>query len=147
MGHMYQIWEEYFNDVPRKNLVLIKFGKKSSRQLGSIKWVTQKTKIKQFLKKYNHLISNQDDPRVSLITITSHYKDSFIPEFVVDETIAHEMIHYAHGFNSPLQQLYNHPHKGGVIRKEMRKRGLDELHKLSRAWLKTHWEDYLKTHR
>ncbi|KKQ03633.1 MAG: hypothetical protein US14_C0033G0001, partial [candidate division WS6 bacterium GW2011_WS6_36_26] len=23
---MYDLWEEYFSDIPRKNLVLIKFG-------------------------------------------------------------------------------------------------------------------------
>jgi len=85
----------------------------------------------------------QDDKRVSVITITLKFKDENVPEDIVRATIAHEMCHYAHGFNSPLQQIYNHPHKGGVIRKEFEKRGLGQLHKYSKKWLKTNWRKYI----
>ncbi len=138
---MYYLWENYFADVARKNIVLIKFGKRSKRQLGSIRW--GKTKSKKFIKfvtKQNYV----DDKRVSVITITSFFKDMEIPEEVVLATIAHEMCHYAHGFNSPLKQIYNHPHKGGVIRKEMAKRGLEDIYKFSKKWLKDNWLLYLK---
>ena len=48
---LYELWEEYFPDVPRKNFVIIKFGKYSKRQLGSIKKANEKTKIKRLMKK------------------------------------------------------------------------------------------------
>lgn len=137
---MYDLWEEHFADVPRKNLVIIKFGRNSSRQLGSIKWADKRTRgIRNFMK--GHDI--QDDKRISIITITSKFKDENVPEDIVKATIAHEMCHYAHGFNSPLKQIYNHPHKGGVIRKEFERRGLGKLHKFSKKWLKENWRKYV----
>jgi hypothetical protein len=140
----YDIWENYFNDVPRKNLVIIKFGKGAKRQLGCIKLATRKTRgIGSKLDD----IEYQDIKNVSVITITKLFQNPEVPEFIVQGTIAHEMCHYAHGFNSPLQQLYNHPHKGGVIRKELQKRGLGELYKESNKWLKQNWLKYLRTER
>ena len=36
---LYDIWENHFCDVPRINLVTIKYGKHAKRQLGSIKLI------------------------------------------------------------------------------------------------------------
>lgn len=141
---MYDLWEEYFNDIPRKNLVLIKFGRKAKRQLGCIKWVRKNTRVKSLLKKKKNVRKIQDEKSVSLITITSYFKNKKIPEYVVKATIAHEMIHYAHGFFSPLKQMYKHPHKGGLVRKEMKKRGLETIRKKSKKWLKENWENFIK---
>jgi hypothetical protein len=138
---MYELWEDHFEDVPRLNHVLIKFGKHSKRQLGAIGWLSNPTR------KTNSLLKEQgeaDDRRVSLINITSYFKDETIPETVVLGTIAHELCHYAHGFNSPLKQIYDHPHKGGIIRKELLSRGLGQVYKDSRKWLKGNWREYLK---
>lgn len=138
---LYDIWENNFNDVPRKNLVIIKFGKGSGRQLGCIRMANYKTRgISKKLKEIDH----QDEKNVSVITITKYYKDLEVPEFVVRETIAHEMCHYAHGFNSPLQQIYGHPHKGGIIRKELEKRNLGDIHKQAKKWLKENWIQILR---
>jgi hypothetical protein len=138
---MYFLWENYFVDTPRTNRVLIKFGTKAKRQLGCIKWVTTKTKgVRQLLKGE----AGEDHTRISLIIITSFFKDPAIPENVVLATVAHEMCHYAHGFNSPLQQLYDHPHKGGIIRKEMTKRGLGILYRQANRWLRHNWSEYLR---
>ena len=137
---MYDLWEDHFEDVPRVNKVLIKFSKKSKRQLGAIGWLQNRTKkIDKLLKESEP----GDDSRVSLINITSYFKEASVPEYVVLGTIAHEMCHYAHGFNSPLKQIYDHPHKGGVIRKEMTKRGLSDIYKKSRIWLKENWRNFL----
>ena len=139
---MYELWENHFEDIPRLNHVLIKFGKRSKRQLGAIGWLTNKTqKISKMLQREGEA----DDKRVSLINITSYFKDEYIPEAVVLGTIAHELCHYAHGFNSPLKQVFDHPHKGGVIRKELQKRGLAGLHKQSRSWLKANWQTYINS--
>lgn len=137
---MFSLWENHFSDVPRKNLVIIKFGRGSKRQLGCITWANKKTQgIAQFLKNKRW----QDDKRISVIRITSKFKDLRIPDDVVLATIAHEMCHYAHGFNSPLKQIYNHPHKGGVIRKELEKRDLAHLYKFSKKWLKENWKNFI----
>jgi len=133
------LWEDHFNDVPRKNLVLIKFGRGAKRQLGSIQWVRGRTRVKSLLRKKAYQQQFQDDRRITLITITSLFQSERIPRYVVKATIAHEMIHYAHGFFSPLKQIYNHPHKGGLIRKEMEKRGLGNLYRRSKKWLKGKW--------
>ena len=136
---LFSIWEEYFLDIPRKNLVLIKFGKYSKRQLGSIKWATKDTKINSILKKKKDEYLNQDDSRISVISITRYFQNLNIPEYVIDGTIAHELVHYVHGFHSPLEKKYNHPHKGGIVKKELIKRGLGDVYKQSEVWLKENW--------
>lgn len=141
---LFDIWENHFNDVPRKNLVIIKFGKSAGRQLGCIRMATRKTR--GISKKLNQL-EKEDIKNVSVITITKYFQDESVPEEIVMGTIAHELCHYAHGFNSPLQQIYDHPHKGGVIRKEMKKRGLEELYRNSNRWLKANWVRLLKSKR
>jgi len=140
---MYYLWENFFEDVPRRNIVVIKFGKKSKRQLGCIGWLNKKTrKIEKLLSKEG----KADHDKTTLINITSYFKDESIPEEVVIGTIAHEMCHYTHGFNSPLSQIYNHPHKGGIIRKEMQRRELSSVYKFAKVWVKANWLNYLKQH-
>jgi hypothetical protein len=138
---LYDIWEDYFNDVPRKNTVLIKFGKKSKRQLGCIRVASNKSRGIQKLMKEQE---KNDHDSISVVTITKYFENPEIPDYVVEGTIIHELCHYAHGFNSPLQQIYDHPHKGGVIRKEMTRRGLGNLYRDCNKWLKTNWKNYIK---
>lgn len=141
---MYEIIEDHFNDIPVKNLILIKFGRASKRQLGSIKWVTPKTRVKSLMKKkrIKDFHRNQDDKRISLITITKKFQNSEIPEFVVKSTIAHELCHYAHGFSSPIKQQYKYPHQGGIIRKELRRRDLEDINLKAKKWLRENWAEY-----
>lgn len=141
---LYEIWEKYFSDVPRKNLVVIKFGKYSKRQLGSIKRANEKTKIKRLLQKYKDLLDIEDDKSISVITITRYFQREDIPEFVVVSTIAHELCHYTHGFNSPLPKMYQYPHQGGIVRKEMDNRGLRDTRMKTKRWLKKNWQDYIE---
>ena len=143
---MYFLWEDHFADVPRTNVVLIKFGRNASTQLGSIKWANNATRIKTLLKRktIKEYADAQDDKRITVITITRKFQNPEIPEFVVDSTIAHEMVHYAHGFSSPLKQRYRHPHKGGLIRKELEARGLGQLHKEARKWIRDNWRMYAR---
>jgi hypothetical protein len=117
-----RIWDEHFNDIERKNEIKIHFGRKSKRRLGSIILTPEK---------------------VSLITLTGIFKDDFVPDYVVEETIAHELIHYIHGFSSTLDKKYKYPHQGGIIRKEMEGRGLGVTHIKSRAWMTNNWQLYV----
>lgn len=70
------------------------------------------------------------------ITITAMFKDEKIPVEVVDHTIAHELCHYAHGFSSPKPRLHKYPHHGGIIKKELKSRGMGQMIKAYTLWFK-----------
>jgi hypothetical protein len=115
-----QIWYRYFADIEQPNEVSIHFGRRSSTRLGSI-------------------IREPGPNKPSIITITGYFKDEKVPPYVVDSTIAHELVHYAHGFHSPHPQLYRYPHQGGIVDKELQKRGLGSILRSQKAWLKQEW--------
>jgi len=117
-----EIWDEHFADVPQTNDVRIVFGRRAKRRLGSISL-------------------DPNDDNTSLITMNGLFKLPEVPEFVVRATLVHELTHYAHGFNSPLEQRQRHPHAGGVMRREYAERGLLELYLEQKRWLKTHWPE------
>lgn len=138
---LYYYWENYFVDVPRKNRVIIRFGKKSYRQLGCIRWAHKESGfVRKLLNKYP---DSFDDPRISLITITGYFKDEEVPDYVVHGTLCHELCHYVHGFHSPLAQIYEHPHRGNVIQKEMYRRELREIYETSQIWLESNWQTFI----
>ncbi len=110
------IWSEYFSDIPQSNKVFIKFGRNAKFRLGSIR-LNKQTKA-------------------SYITITAMFKDQKIPASVVDHTIGHELVHYTHGFSSNQPRLHRYPHAGGVVRLEMRKRGMEHLYDAYKFWIK-----------
>jgi hypothetical protein len=127
-----EIWDNYFSDVPQENDVRIVWGRRAKNRLGSIKQVPS-----------NKQISNYQDHPATIITINSLFKDLYIPEYVVMGTIAHELAHYAHGFHSPIEQKYATPHAGGIVHKEMDARGLTDVYKKQKKWLKANWRDYV----
>jgi hypothetical protein len=116
-----KIWDNYFLEVPQDNDVRIVFGRRAKRRLGSI--------------------GLDQDGRTSVITMNAIFKNPNIPEYVVEATLVHELIHYAHGFNSPLQRARQHPHAGGVMRQEYAEKGLLELYQQQKRWLKANWAD------
>ncbi len=140
---LYEIWENHFPDVPRKNLVIAKYGKFSKQRLGSIKWVRDFKGIKGFYKKFKDEHEAQDDKRITLIILTRYFTLPEIPDFVVKTTLAHELTHYAHGFNSPLEKKFKYPHQGKIIDRELKKRGLQKELKLSEKWLKENWKKFV----
>lgn len=114
------IWSKHFSDVSQENPLFVRFGRYSKFRLGSIK-LDRKTEK-------------------SYITITGMFKNHKIPQEVIDHTLAHELIHYAHGFSSKRVRLHKYPHHGGVVNKEMVSRGMEYLHTAYKAWIK----DYKK---
>src|SRR3989338_8156288 len=115
------LWTNFFSDVAQINPVSIGFGRYSKLRLGSVR--LDRTTKKTF------------------ITLTGMFKDERIPVEVVDQTIAHELCHYAHGFSSPKPRLHKYPHEGGIIKKELKRRGLEYLIKAYGKWLR----EYRKT--
>jgi hypothetical protein len=65
-----------------------------------------------------------------------------VPEYVVDATMVHELAHYAHGYGSGRPKIYAHPHRGGVVDKEMEKRGCLFLEERAGAWRKRQWQSF-----
>lgn len=116
LSRLNNLWSKYFSNVVRDNPIVIKFGRYSKYRLGSIK-----------LHKHSGF---------SLITITGMFKDPTIPAEVVDHTIAHELVHYTHGFSSQKQRLHKYPHAGGIVRKEMAQRGMEYLNDAYGEWVK-----------
>lgn len=122
---MNNIWEILFADIERKNTVNIAFTGRWKNKLG-------------------HITRREDTS--TFIAINSILKDPLIPETIVDVTIAHELTHYAHGFHSPLPRKYKHPHAGGVVTRELKKRGFTHQMKLEKEFLKKHWTVFVKKH-
>lgn len=117
------LYINYFSDVPITNTILVKFGKKSRGRLGSI----------ALREKKGH------PQKVSIISLNRILKDNSVPEYVIEAVLAHEFVHYAHGFSSPLPQLYRYPHQAGIVDKELVKRGLGHLLKSEKKWTKEHF--------
>ena len=121
-----QIWQSLFPDVERKNNVTIRFKGKWRNKFGHIK-----------------LLKNKDTE----IVINGLFKDPRIPDYIIYLTIAHELVHYMHGFNSPLERKYKHPHKGGIVNRELKKRGLNYFIALEREFVKKEWSNLLKEYK
>jgi hypothetical protein len=111
------LWEHHFADVPVGYPITVGFGSRARNRFGSIA-----ARNKQAVIRVNRL-----------------YADPDVPTYVVDETLAHELAHYAHGFGSGLPQLHTHAHRGGVVDRELEKRGLGELNAKAEAWRKANW--------
>jgi hypothetical protein len=110
------LWRNYFSDVPQTNRIYIKFGRQARYRFGSIRlcYTDNSTHIR----------------------INGLFKRFNIPTEIVDHTIAHELVHYAHGFSSPHPKMHHYPHKGGVVDRELYRRGLGGLVDFYNKWVK-----------
>lgn len=120
LSRLESIWKNHFSDVPQVNEVFIGFGRSSKYRFGSIRL---------------RLTDNSTHIRIS-----GTFRDQDIPLEIVDHTIAHELVHYSHGFSSLLPRMHQHPHRGGIINKELRARSLGHLVEFYDVWV----EEYVK---
>lgn len=127
------IWQKHFSDVTKINNVVIKFGRNARTRLGSIK----QARCSKFEVRSSKEFASQ-------IIISGYFRNERVPEYIIDLTIAHELCHYAHGFSSPHPQLLKHPHRGGVVDIELKKRGFGEKLKMQKKWLKEEWPKIVK---
>jgi hypothetical protein len=114
------LWEMHFADVPKGFPITTRFGTRARYRFGSIAARNGRT----------------------VITINQLFADSFVPTYVIDGTLAHELAHYAHGFGSGLPRLHTHAHRGGVVDQELEKRGLGELDRKAAQWREACWEAF-----
>tara|TARA_Y100000034_G_C6805019_1_gene361399 strand:- start:396 stop:830 length:435 start_codon:yes stop_codon:yes gene_type:complete len=113
-----EIWKNYFSDIEKKNQVNIMFKGKSKYRFGYIK-------------------GNPDGS--TLIAINSLFAHDEVPEWIINLTLAHELVHYTHGFHSPHPRLFKHPHKGGIVNRELKERGFQHELKKEKIWFKEFW--------
>jgi hypothetical protein len=113
------MWKNHFSDVPLHNEISVKFSRFSKTRLGSIRMTR--------------------DKKQSVILINGVFRDPLIPVQVVEAVLAHEIVHYVHGFCSPLKRVHRHPHRGGIVKNEMIERGLRHQYEIERRWTKNSW--------
>ena len=113
-----QIWELLFNEVPKQNNIKAIFRGKSRNKFGHIKLLKDSS---------------------TEIAVNSLFKSELVPEYIIDLTLAHELVHYSHGFNSPLPKLHQHPHRGSIVERELIRRGFGEQSRKEKEFVKTQW--------
>jgi len=118
-----EIWLNSFSDVPRNNIVKTRFKGRWKNKFGHIRMLRDKS---------------------TEIVVNGVFRNEIIPEYIIDLTIAHELVHYSHGFHSPLPRMYRYPHQGGVVNQDLKRRGFAENLRLERKWIKTDWLEFVK---
>ncbi len=116
---MDRIWRQYFGEVPRANAVEIAFRGVWKRRLGVIS-----------------LSSDEETTRIGINSLLAHPD---VPHVLTLITVAHELVHYCHGFGSPLTRRYAHPHRGGIVDRELMARGLQPQLGEYADWIQRHW--------
>lgn len=120
---------ENFPERGVTNLLIVKWGsKKSKRVLGHIKSV-------------------QSTDFGSIIEINPMLKDLSVPEYVLDYVLMHELTHYFQGFGSNHERKHKHPHRGGIVEKELARHGWDEITEKSENWIKCNWKNVLQKYK
>ena len=114
---MRQIWQLLFPEVAKLNNVVAKFKGRWKNKFGHIKRTGKDTEI----------------------VVNSLFRDEHVPEYIIDLTLAHELIHYWHGFNSPHKRKYKHPHAGGIVTRELNKRGFGHMARLEKTFVRRQW--------
>jgi hypothetical protein len=117
------IWSTWFSDVAPITPVSIRFVRP---------WKTRLA-----------VIYLSDNETRSFIGVNRYLRDSRVPYPICLVTIAHELTHYAHGFGSHHRRRYRHPHRGNVVQRELRKRGLGAELRFYTDWTNDVWYDIL----
>lgn len=117
--HLDYVWDRYFNDVPQVNKVDPAFGQPWKTRLG--------------------LIMFDQESGISYIRLNALMRLDVVPESVTTITLAHEVVHYAHGFGSQLPQIYRYSHQGGIVDQELTRRGFDHLIPNFKEWADYHY--------
>jgi len=111
-----QLWNLFFPDIEKKN-VFIRWKGRWKNKFGHIKSTKKGTEI----------------------AVNSLFQDLRVPEDIIKLTIAHEIVHYMHGFHSHLPRKFKHPHKHGIVDKVLKEKGFGYVLKQEKKWFKEEW--------
>jgi hypothetical protein len=120
--HLEYIWQNYFQDTPCVNPVQIAFAKRWKSRLGSI-----------------CLCEETATSHIRINVLLSH---PVVPDCLLTITVAHELVHYAHGFGSLLPRRHTDPHKDSIVERELIRRGLDREYEHYLQWIEEHWDRF-----
>jgi len=112
------IWNLLFPEVEKKNEVITRFKGEWRNKFGHIKLLKD---------------------CVSEIAVNGLFRYEDVPEYIIDLVLAHELVHYSHGFNSLHKKRFKYPHKGGVVTKELLKKGFGHLLRKEKIFIKQDW--------
>ncbi len=116
-----ELIRENFPNKEITNLLIVRYGRKWKNKLGHIKPI-------------------KNNPEFgTLIELNEIFKDERIPEWILDLTLLHELVHYFQGFGSNIPRERIHPHRGRCVDNELEKFGYNELLKKQKKWLKENW--------
>ncbi|MEX2028022.1 MAG: hypothetical protein WD988_00800 [Candidatus Curtissbacteria bacterium] len=127
--------KNYFSDMPITNPLEIRFGREAKFRFGSIRLVKPAGL---------HFLTSRSKPQKSIIMITAMFARDDVPQEVVLYTISHELCHYAHGFSSTNKRLFRHPHHGGVVNSEIKKRGGEKFIEAYKQWIREYRKKILE---
>lgn len=149
-----ELLKAHFADMPITNPIEIRWGREAKFRFGSIKLEGRRKgirsirgimSIKSFFKGIEMQESKEGEtPKKSIVTITSMFASETVPSDVVSYTICHELTHYAHGFSSTNKRMFRHPHHGGVVNREIEKRGGGRYVRAYKKWLKEYRKQILE---
>lgn len=123
--HLAAVWDRHFADTPCLNPVDIAFAKQWKARLG--------------------LITLCEESNISNIRLNALLSHPDVPECITTITVAHELVHYSHGFGSALPRRYQHPHRGNVVERELVRRGLERDLEEYLDWIDQHWDQFYHT--
>lgn len=124
-SELHFLWENFFRDIPRANEVEISFARPWKTRLG--------------------LIRLSDCDSRTYIGINRLLSDHEVPGQVISIVIAHELVHYSHGFGSPLPRRYRHPHCGNIVSRDLVARGFSSDLQIFKEWTAGHWYNFYYT--
>jgi hypothetical protein len=113
------LWRTHFADVPRPNAIVVGFGYAWKWRLGRIRMSL--------------------DGSTSEITLNGLLDRPEVPQRVYRAIMAHEIVHYAQGFASPLPRAQRHAHAHGAVSHELAQRGLGATEAVLERWGATSW--------
>ncbi|TSC64886.1 MAG: hypothetical protein CEO22_670 [Candidatus Berkelbacteria bacterium Gr01-1014_85] len=133
-----QLIEQYFADYPLANPIQVRFGRYSRTRLGSIGLAGWRSLKHPRALAYPGRHLSQHDQAASQIVITGYYRHRSIPDRLILATLAHELVHYFHGFHSALPQKFLDPHRGNIVDQELYKVGFGQELRLAKSWQRLH---------
>jgi hypothetical protein len=122
-----RLWRDHFADVPCVNTVQAGYGYPWKRRLGRIRMTL--------------------DEEVSEILLNGLLDSHLVPDLVRMAILAHELVHYAQGFGSPLPRPYAHAHAHGTVTRELERRGLGWSERALDAWAQQAWPAFAESER